>query len=135
MYHEIIIVGHLGRDPEMRYTDAGLPVTTFSMATNRKWTNDDGSQGEETIWVRVTAWRKLAEVCNQYLKKGRLVLVKGHLQPDKATGGPRVYQRKDGAYSAQYEMVAETVRFLGGNGKKAEDEEPIGAEDDQGVPF
>jgi len=121
MYHKVIIVGNLGRDPEMRYTPDGTPVTNFSVATNRRWTNQDGSQGEETVWFRVTAWRRMAEVCNQYLSKGRQVLVEGRLQPDSATGGPRVYQRNDGSYGAQFEIVANTVKFLGSRGEAAPD--------------
>jgi single-strand DNA-binding protein len=114
MYHKIIIVGNLGRDPEMRYTPDGTPVTDFSVATNRKWTNQDGSQGEETVWFRVTAWRKLAETCNQYLSKGRPVLVEGRLNADKETGGPRVWTGNDGKPRASFEVTALTVRFLGG---------------------
>lgn len=116
MYHKVIVVGNLGRDPEMRYTPDGTPVATFSLATNRRWTNPDGTSGEETIWFRVTCWRRLAETVTEYLAKGRTVLVEGRLQPDRATGGPRVYQKQDGTYGAAYELTAETVRFLGGRG-------------------
>ncbi|HQJ50176.1 MAG TPA: single-stranded DNA-binding protein [Anaerolineae bacterium] len=77
MYQNTIVVGHLGRDPEMRYTPDGTPVTTFNIATSRKWTNPEGQPQEKTTWFRVTAWRKLAENCNQFLAKGRLVLVEG----------------------------------------------------------
>ena len=90
MYQKIVIVGNLGRDPEMRYTPSGQPVTNLSVATNRKWTSADGTPGEETIWFRVSVWGKQAETCNQYLSKGRQVLVEGRLRPDPATGGPRV---------------------------------------------
>ena len=114
MYQKLIIVGNLGGDPEMRYTPDGTPVTNFSVATNRKWNNPDGSQGEETIWFRVTAWRKLAETCNQYLSKGRQVFVEGRLTPDKTTGGPRIWTGNDGKARASYEMTADTVKFLGG---------------------
>jgi single-strand DNA-binding protein len=117
MYHKIIIVGNLGRDPEMRYTPDGTPVTNFSMATTRKWGSQDGTQTEETVWIRVTAWRQLAEVCNQYLTKGRQVLVEGRLTPDRETGGPRVYTRSDGTSGASYEVTALTVKFLGGRGE------------------
>ena len=61
MYQTTIVVGYLGRDPEMRYTSSGVPVTNFSIATTRKWTSQDGTPGEKTTWFRVTAWRKLAE--------------------------------------------------------------------------
>ncbi len=119
MYQKIIIVGNLGRDPEMRYTPSGQPVTNFSMATNRKWTNTDGTPGEETIWFRVTTWGKLGETCNQYLSKGRQVLVEGRLRPDPNTGGPRIWTRQDGTAGASFEVTAFTVRFLGGRAEGA----------------
>ncbi|MBN1488244.1 MAG: single-stranded DNA-binding protein [Anaerolineae bacterium] len=114
MYHKVTIIGNLGRDPEMRYTSDGTPVTSFSIATSRKWNNPDGSQGEETIWFRITAWRKLAEVCNEYLSKGKQVFVEGRLAPDRDTGGPRVWTRRDGTPGASYELTATTIKFLGG---------------------
>ncbi len=114
MYQKLIIVGNLGGDPEMRYTPDGTPVTTFSVATNRKWNNQDGSQSEETVWFRVTVWRKQAETTNQYLSKGRQVLVEGRLTPDKTTGGPKVWTGNDGKPRASFEVTADSVRFLGG---------------------
>ncbi|MBN1977207.1 MAG: single-stranded DNA-binding protein [Anaerolineae bacterium] len=115
MYQKITIVGNLGRDPEMRYTDDGTPVCDFSVATNRRWHRPDGSQGEETVWFRVTAWRRMAEACNQYLQKGRQVLVEGQLKPDEG-GGPRVWTGNDGVARASYEVTALVVKFLGGRG-------------------
>ena len=117
MYHKVTIVGRLGRDPEMRYTPDGTPVTNFSVATNRKWNRPDGSQGEETVWFRVTVWRRMAEVCNQYLQKGQQVFIEGRLQADPATGGPRVWTGNDGAPRASFEITATTVKFLGGRGE------------------
>jgi single-strand DNA-binding protein len=70
MYQRLVLVGRLGRDPEMRYTPDGTPVTSFSVATDRRWTDASGQQQERTVWFRVTAWRRLAETCNQYLRKG-----------------------------------------------------------------
>jgi single-strand DNA-binding protein len=129
MYHTITVVGNLGRDPEMRHSPDGKPVTNLSVATNRKWTNADGTPGEETVWFRVSAWGKLAEVCEQYLSKGRRVLVEGRLRPDPETGGPRVWTRQDGTAGASYEIVARTVRFLdsngGGNGDSSDDKEEM----------
>lgn len=116
MYHKVIIVGHLGRDPEMRYTPDGTPVTDFSVASNHRWKRQDGTQVDETIWFRVTAWRQLAELCNQYLTKGRPVLVEGRLKPDE-NGGPRVWTGNDGQPRASFEVTAITVRFLGGRGE------------------
>ena len=111
MHQEVELIGNLGRDPEMRYLADGTPVTTLSIATNRKW---DG--GEETVWWRVTCWRKLAEVVAQYLSKGRQVFIKGRMTPDKATGGPKVFQKKDGTWGASYEVTADRVIFLGARG-------------------
>jgi single-strand DNA-binding protein len=114
MYHTIIVVGNLGRDPEMRYTPTGTAVTNFSVATNRQYTAADGTQVKETIWFRVSAWGKQAETCNKYLKKGSKVLVEGRLTPDPKTGGPRIWQGKDGP-AASFEISANTVRFLSSN--------------------
>jgi single-strand DNA-binding protein len=112
MYHTIIIVGNLGRDPEMRYTPSGQAVTNFSVATSRQYTGSDGNQVKETVWFRISAWGKQAETCNQYLRKGSKVLVEGRLTPDPSTGGPRLWQRQDGTTSANFEVSASTVRFL-----------------------
>lgn len=119
-YQKIIIVGNLGRDPEMRYTADGTPVTNFSVATNRSWNNPDGSRAEETTWFRVTAWRRLAEIANQYLSKGRQVIVEGRLNPDRATGGPRIWTGQDGVARASYEITAGQIVFLSGRGDIAE---------------
>lgn len=115
MYQKIIIVGNLGGDPDLRFTPQGDPVCTFSVACNRKWTGKDGQAAEETTWYRVTVWGKMGEACNQYLAKGRQVLVEGQLTPDKATGGPRVWTDNSGNARASYEMRAGIVQFLGGN--------------------
>ena len=117
MYHTIIIVGNLGKDPEMRYTPSGQAVTNFSLATNRQYTSANGQQVKETIWFRVSTWGKQAETCNQYLKRGSKVLVEGRLTPDKETGGPRVYTRQDGTTGASFEVNAQTVRFLSSRGE------------------
>lgn len=114
MFEELIIVGNLGRDPELRYTPQGVPVANFSVAVNRKWKSADGTQNEEVTWFRITAWRGLAETCSQYLTKGRQVLVQGTLRPDPATGAPRIWTGNDGIARASYEVNARNVRFLGG---------------------
>jgi single-strand DNA-binding protein len=115
MYHTIIIVGNLGRDPEMRYTPSGQAVTNLSVATNRKYTGSDGQPVKETTWFRVSVWGKQAETVSQYLKKGSSVLVEGRLVPDPATGGPKIWQGQSGP-GATYEVSANTVRFLSGRG-------------------
>jgi single-strand DNA-binding protein len=117
MYHTIIVVGNLGRDPEMRYTPSGAAVTSFSVATNRQYTASNGEQVKETIWFRISAWGKQAEVCNQYLRKGSKVLVEGRLTPDQNTGGPRIWNAQDGTPRASFEVTAATVRFLSSRGE------------------
>jgi len=91
--NKVLLIGNVGRDPEMRYLQSGEPVTTFSVATNRRWTAGDGQPREETEWHNVVAWRKLAEQCNEYLNKGRKVYIEGRLQTrswdDQATGQKR----------------------------------------------
>ncbi len=132
-FHTIIIVGNLGRDPEMRYTPSGKPVTSFSVASSRSYNNPNGEKVEETIWFRVTAWDKQAETCNQYLRKGSKVLVEGRLVPDK-NGGPRIWTKQDGTSGASFEVTAATVRFLSTRGETSG--EPVGehADNDGGEP-
>jgi single-strand DNA-binding protein len=112
VYQKLIIVGNLGRDPEMRYLPSGQAVTDMSVATNRVYYNSNGQKVTETSWFRVTVWRERAETVNQYLKKGSKVLVEGYLQPDPETGGPRVWTRNDGTPAASFEMTAQNVTFL-----------------------
>ena len=138
MYHTIIVVGNLGRDPEMRYTPGGSAVTNFNIASNRQYTASDGTPVKETIWFRVSTWGKTAEVCNQYLRKGSKVLVEGRLIPDQASGGPRVWTRQDGTAAASFEVSANTVRFLSSRGEAEGDisfgEGEVSANDDD-IPF
>ncbi|HID89454.1 MAG TPA: single-stranded DNA-binding protein [Anaerolineae bacterium] len=137
MYHRIIIAGHLGRDPEMRYTPNGTPVTTFTMASNRRWVDQQGQQQEETIWFRISTFGRLAETCNQYLSKGRAVLVEGRLRPDEG-GNPRIWVGNDGVARANFEVVATTVRFLGRTEEatpfEEREERPV-VEDEEEIPF
>ncbi len=134
MYQRLVLVGNLGRDPEMRYTPNGTAVTTFPVATSRRWTDASGQLKEETAWFRVSVFGKQAEICNQYLAKGRRVLVEGELAVDEKTGGPRVYMRKDGTAGASFEVRANTVRFLtpkseaGDNGGGMSPASPIATE-------
>lgn len=132
MYHTIIIVGNVGKDPEMRYTPAGQAVTSFSVATNRKYTASNGESISETVWFRVSSWGKQAEICHTYLKKGSKVLVEGRLTPDKETGGPRIWGG-EGNYKSSYEVTAQTVRFLSSRGE-ASDGEPQPVSEDE-LPF
>ena len=130
MYHKVITVGRLGRDPEMRYTPKGDAVTSFSIATDRQYKDGSGATVKETVWFRVSAWGKLAETCNQYLKKGKMVLVEGRLIADPASGGPRVFQKSDGSQGASFEINASEVRFLSSQGENEQR-----APDDDDVPF
>ena len=110
MYQKIMLIGNLGGDPEMRYTQDGTPVTNFSVAVNRRWTDSNGQPQERTTWFRVSAWRRLAETCSQYLSKGRQVFIEGEIQE------PRPYQGRDGEWRASLDVTAYTVKFLGGRG-------------------
>jgi single-strand DNA-binding protein len=112
MYNKTTFIGNLGKDPEMRYTPAGAPVTSFSVACNRQYTNTGGELIKETMWFRVSTWNKLAEVCQQYLHKGSKVLIEGRLVADKSTGGPRIWSKQDGTASASFEVTASAVEFL-----------------------
>lgn len=116
-YQKIIITGNLGRDPEMRYTPSGQAVTSFSVAVNESYTNANGERIKKTIWFRVTAWGKQAEICNQYLKKGQQVLVDGRMSADPNTGGPKVWTKQDGSSGSSFEVTASTVRFLSTRGE------------------
>ena len=107
MLNKCMVIGHLGADPEMSYTQGGTALTRFRVATSRSWTNDAGERQEETEWFRVVTWNRLAETCAQYLTKGRLVYVEGRLQTRK-------YTDQQGVERYSTELVAETVRFLGG---------------------
>jgi len=129
MYQKLIILGNLGRDPELRYTPQGSPVATLSVATNRKRKNDD----DITTWFRVTVWGSQAEACNEYLSKGRQVLIEGELTPDPATGAPRIWTRSDGTPGASFEVKAHIVRFLQGGRQEQQETEPEPAQEE--LPF
>jgi single-strand DNA-binding protein len=113
MYQSVTVVGRLGRDPEMRFMPDGSPVTSFSMATDRAYNDRNGQKQKETTWFRVSVFGKQAEVANQFLSKGRMVLVEGRLRVDPKTGGPATFTRQDGTVGASFEITANTVRFLG----------------------
>jgi single-strand DNA-binding protein len=109
---KLIILGNLGADPEMRVMPDGTYVTSFSMAESRRYTGKNGEKNEETIWFRVSAFGKLAEICNEFLEKGRKVLVEGRLTPDRDTGGPRIWTNRDGVPQAGYDVRALDVSFV-----------------------
>lgn len=108
--NKVILVGNLGRDPELRYTKNGQAVANFSVATSESWQSRDGGGREErTEWHRVVAWAKTAELCAQYLSKGRTVYVEGQLRT-------REWEDRDGNKRQTTEIHAQTVQFIGGRG-------------------
>lgn len=159
MYHEIEIIGNLGSDPEMRYTPSGAAVTNFNVATAERikkerngeevkcpegWKESYNSKyWELTTWFRVTCWRGLAEIANDFLQKGSQVFVKGTLKGAAVDGtqNPRVWTGNDGEARASFEVTARTLKFIGsresGSGQRQqEEEEPPGYyADENDIPF
>ena len=113
--NKVMIIGHLGRDPEMRFTPSGRPVTSFSAATTRNWTTAEGEKRSETEWLNVVAWGSLAEICNQFLKKGQQVYIEGRLQT-------RHWQDETGNKRSATEVVAREMIMLSERREKAEGE-------------
>ncbi len=117
--NKTIFVGHLGNDPEMRFTPTGKPVTNFSVGSNDQYINDQGETVKTATWYRCSSWGKAAEVHHQYLKKGSRVLIIGQLLPDPATGGPRLWTGQDDKVHASFEVTVRELYFLdskNGNG-------------------
>ncbi|MCB0064910.1 MAG: single-stranded DNA-binding protein [Caldilineaceae bacterium] len=106
MFQQIILVGHLGSDPEMRYTSSGVPVTNFNLAVSRRWTNQEGQPQEKTTWFRINLWERRAETAAQYLTKGAKVMIIGEI--DRA----RPWNDRDGNLQATIEITANQFRFL-----------------------
>lgn len=105
--NKVILLGRLGQDPELKYTPGGSAVCNFSLATTEAWTDKQGQKQEKTEWHRVVVWGKLAELCNQYLAKGRQAFLEGRLQT-------RSWDDKDGNKRYTTEILASTVQFIGG---------------------
>ncbi len=140
MYQKVIVVGNLGRDPEMRYMADGTAVTSFSMASSRRWTDrNTGQPVDETTWFRVSVWGRRAEAANQYLAKGSRVLVEGRLRPDPATGGPRLWTRQDGTVAASFELTADNFEFMSprteGSGFADDQYSGTAAQEEDDIPF
>ena len=124
MYQHITLIGNLGRDPELRYTPAGQPVTDLSVATKETWKDQSGEKKDRTTWWKISVWGKQAENCNQFLVKGSRVLVEGTLRGDES-GNPRTYQKKDGTTGTSFEMTAKEVRFLSAKGVSESDGQSV----------
>jgi len=126
--NKVMIIGHLGRDPEMRYTPSGRPVTTYSVATNRTWNTSDGERHTETEWFNVVAWGNLAEICKQYLSKGQQVYVEGRLQT-------RRWEDSDGNQHTSTEVVANEMIILGDRKEAFQNEEEVPSEEKDEFPL
>ena len=135
MYQQIMLIGHLGNKPEMRYTPSGTAVVNFSLAVSRRWIGNDGQQQEKTTWFRVTAWERRAEVISQYLNKGSKVLVVGEVTE------ARPWTDRDGNQRASIEISAQEIKFLDSRGpdgasanKSIDEAQPVEAEPAD-IPF
>ena len=112
MINKVILIGNLGADPELRYTQSGTPVASFNVATTERWKGQDGQMQESTEWHRIVAWQRLAEICGEYLNKGSKVYIEGKL-------ATRKWQDKDGVTRYTTEIVAREMKMLtprGGGG-------------------
>ena len=136
-HQKITIIGKLGRDPEMRYTPSGQAVTSFSVAVSEEYTAASGEAVKKTAWFRITTWGKQAESCNKYLKKRSLVYVEGRMDFDPATGGSKVFVKKDGTSGAALEVVASSVKFLTPKSESGEvpQSDSGGSSEEDEVPF
>jgi len=110
--NKVILIGNLGKDPEVRFTSGGQAVANFTIATNDSWTDKQGQKQERTEWHRIVVWGKLAELCGEYLSKGRQCFVEGRLQT-------REWTDKEGKKNYTTEVVAQNVQFLGARGDGA----------------
>ena len=130
--NKVMIIGHLGKDPEMRYTPSGRAVTTFNVAVSRSWNSSDGERRSETEWFKVVSWGNLAEICNKYLTKGQQVYIEGRLQT-------RRWEDKEGNQRKSVEVVANEMTMLGDrrdkdSGNNSFDEIPPDIDEDE-FPF
>lgn len=121
--NKVHLIGRLGKDPELRYTPAGVAVATMTLATNESYKDKDGKAVENTDWHRVVAWRKLAEICGQYLRKGSLVYFEGKLKT-------RSYEDRDGVKKYVTEIVADNMQMLGGKTDSGDSSIPSPVESD-----
>ncbi|HCU57941.1 MAG TPA: single-stranded DNA-binding protein [Anaerolineaceae bacterium] len=122
--NKVMVIGYLGRDPEMRYTPNGKSVVSFSIACDRSWKNADGEKQTETDWFNVVAWGDLAEICNKYLSKGSQAYIEGRIQT-------RTWQDNEGQQRTSVDIVAQQVLLL----NKKKESNLDGIEDDFDYPF
>jgi len=111
--NKVMLIGNLGRDPEIRYTTSGQAVANFTLATTEKYTNKAGDKQEDTEWHRIVAWGRLAEICGEYLTKGRMVYIEGSIRT-------RSWEDKEGNTRWTTEIVARNMQMLGGQGGRSE---------------
>ncbi len=126
--NKVMIIGNLGREPEMRYTPSGRPVTTFSVATSRTWNTSEGEKHVETEWFNVVAWSNLAEICKQYLTKGQQVYIEGRLQT-------RHWDDQEGNKHTSVEIVANEMIILGERREAGESTVEAEAVEEEEFPF
>lgn len=125
--NKVMIIGNLGKDPELRHTPQGNAVANFSIATSESWNDKNGQKQERTEWHRIVVWGKLAELCAKYLSKGRQCFIEGKLQT-------RAWEGQDGQKKYTTEVIASTVQFLGGPGQNAERSSGADNSDPFGAP-
>jgi len=126
--NKVMVIGHLGRDPEMRYTPSGRPVTTFTVAVSRTWNTADGERRSETEWFNIVAWGNLAEICKQYLHKGQQVYIEGRLQT-------RHWEDKEGQKRTNVEVVANEMMMLGDRRDNSKGPQESDKDDDLAEPL
>ena len=128
--NKVMLIGNLGRDPEMRYTPSGRPVTTFTLATSRNWNSSDGEKHTETEWFNVVAWGNLAEICKQYLTKGQQVYIEGRIQT-------RRWENKEGVKNVTIEIIASEMMILGDRKdiNQSQNGEPLDMNFEEDYPF
>lgn len=126
--NKVMIIGQLGRDPEMRYTPSGRPVTTFNVATTRSWNSSDGERHSETEWFNVVAWGSLAEICKQHLAIGQQVYIEGRLQT-------RVWEDNSGNKRSSTEIVANEMIVLGERKETSPSDQNSKADEEEEFPL
>ncbi|MBX3014606.1 MAG: single-stranded DNA-binding protein [Caldilineaceae bacterium] len=126
MFQQLILIGHIGTAPEMRYTASGVPVTNFNLAVSRRWTNAEGQTQDKTTWFRISLWRRQAEIASQYLTKGQRVMIIGEVET------ARPWTDRDGNLRATIEVTATEFRFMENRAEQSHTEQ--GAPPAEAVP-